>query len=146
VQLCRRGTVYQLQWKKLRMDRESFREIVRYGLPTGVQNSVIGLANVLVQTKYGDVESDAREVPAEEPGAYTVEGTWTFSATRVKDRLGNLKDVAGYYTEELDARGNWTNKTWHEGEKEYPYNCETSPACVRLTWSVPPPGMILILR
>ncbi len=59
VQLCRKGTVYQLQWKKLRMDRESFREIVRYGLPTGVQNSVIGLANVLVQTNINSFDADA---------------------------------------------------------------------------------------
>ena len=106
----------------------------------------LGVTNVLVQTKYGDVASDAQEVLAEEPGAYTVEGTWTFSATRVKDRLGALKDVAGYYTEELDARGNWTNKTWHEGKTAYTYDRATSPACVRLTWSVMPPGLILILR
>ena len=106
----------------------------------------LAVTNVVVATKYGDVESAAQEELAEEPGAYTVEGTWTFSATRVKDKDGILKPVAGYYTEELDALGNWTNKIWHEGETEYPYNCETSPACVRLTWSVPPPGMILILR
>ena len=50
VQLTRKGTVYQLRWKDLRIDGESLKEIVRYGLPTGVQNSVIGFANVLVQT------------------------------------------------------------------------------------------------
>ena len=50
VQLCKKGTVYQLSWKKLRMDLESLKEITKYGLPTGVQNSVIGFANVLVQT------------------------------------------------------------------------------------------------
>lgn len=50
VQLTRRGTVYQLQWKSLRIDPQSLKQIVRYGLPTGVQNSVIGFANVLVQT------------------------------------------------------------------------------------------------
>lgn len=50
IQLTRKGTVYQLQWKKLRMDMTSLKEIVKYGLPTGVQNSVIGFANVLVQT------------------------------------------------------------------------------------------------
>ena len=49
-QLTRKGTVYQLEWKKLRIDSESLKEIVKYGLPTGVQNSVIGFANVLVQT------------------------------------------------------------------------------------------------
>jgi len=106
----------------------------------------LGVTNVLVRTKYGDVASAAQEVLAEAPGAYTVVGSWTFSAASVKNKDGILKPVAGYYTEELDALGNWTNKTWHEGETEYPYNCETSPACVRLTWSVPPPGTILILR
>ena len=49
-QLTRKGTVYQLEWKKLRIDLQSLKEIVKYGLPTGVQNSVIGFANVLVQT------------------------------------------------------------------------------------------------
>ncbi|MBQ6235883.1 MAG: MATE family efflux transporter [Clostridia bacterium] len=49
-QLTRKGTVYCLTWKKLRMDAQSLKEIVKYGLPTGVQNSVIGFANVLVQT------------------------------------------------------------------------------------------------
>ena len=50
VQLTRKGTVYRLERSKLRMDMASLKEIVRYGLPTGVQNSVIGFANVLVQT------------------------------------------------------------------------------------------------
>lgn len=50
VQFTRNGTVYRLEWKKLRMDGKSLRQIVQYGLPTGVQNSVIGFANVLVQT------------------------------------------------------------------------------------------------
>ena len=49
-QLTKKGTVYRLEWKKLRIDLESLKEIVKYGLPTGVQNSVIGFANVLVQT------------------------------------------------------------------------------------------------
>lgn len=50
VQFTRKGTVYQLHGKKLRIDGKSLKEIVRYGIPTGVQNSVIGFANVLVQT------------------------------------------------------------------------------------------------
>ena len=40
---------FRLQWRKLRIDRALFGEIVRYGLPSGVQNSVISLANVVVQ-------------------------------------------------------------------------------------------------
>ena len=50
IQLMKKGTVYQLSWKKLRIDAQSLKEITKYGLPTGVQNSVIGFANVLVQT------------------------------------------------------------------------------------------------
>ncbi len=50
IQLTRKGTVYRLEWKKLRIDLESLKQITKYGLPTGVQNSVIGFANVLVQT------------------------------------------------------------------------------------------------
>ena len=49
-QFMRKETVYTLEWKKLRIDPQSLKEIVKYGLPTGVQNSVIGFANVLVQT------------------------------------------------------------------------------------------------
>lgn len=49
-QLSRKGTFYQLQIRKLRLDRRMIKEILHYGLPSGVQNSVIGLANVIVQT------------------------------------------------------------------------------------------------
>lgn len=57
-QLTRRDTVYALSLRKLRMDAAALREIIRMGLPTGLQNSVIGLANVLVQSHintFGDV-------------------------------------------------------------------------------------------
>ncbi len=50
VHLCRPGTVYQIRWRKVRIDGRMMREIIRYGLPSGVQNSVIALANVIVQT------------------------------------------------------------------------------------------------
>ena len=36
--------------KKIRIHKESLVGIIRYGLPSGVQNSVIGLANVVVQS------------------------------------------------------------------------------------------------
>ena len=48
--LCREGTFYQLQLKKLRCDGRMTREIIHFGLPAGIQNSVIGFANVIVQT------------------------------------------------------------------------------------------------
>ena len=50
LQLCKKDTVYALSWSRLRIDRDILRDILRYGLPTGVQNSVIGLANVMVQS------------------------------------------------------------------------------------------------
>ena len=104
----------------------------------------LGVTNVLVTTKYGD---GTGETLAEVPGAYAVEGSWTFSATEVKDQDGILKNVAGYYTEELDAYGNWTNKTWHEGTAEYTYDTETEGGkTIRLTWCSPRPGMCIILR
>ena len=61
-QLTKKDTVYALRLKLLRMDGRSLREILRYGLPTGVQNSVIGLANVLVQSNintFGSVGTTA---------------------------------------------------------------------------------------
>ena len=48
--LTRTKGVYQLKLSALRIDGPLLREILRYGLPAGIQNSVIGLANVVVQT------------------------------------------------------------------------------------------------
>ncbi len=53
-QLCKKGTVYQLTWSGLRLHSDKLRQILKYGLPTGVQNSVIAFANVLVQTNIND--------------------------------------------------------------------------------------------
>ena len=49
IQFLKKGTVYRLELKKLRFDKAMFREILVYGLPAGIQNSVIGFANVIVQ-------------------------------------------------------------------------------------------------
>lgn len=50
VHLSAKNTAFRLERQKLRIDAEMLRQIVRYGLPSGVQNSVIGFANVIVQT------------------------------------------------------------------------------------------------
>ncbi|MBO2515870.1 MAG: MATE family efflux transporter [Clostridiales bacterium] len=42
---------YRVSVKKLRFDRLMLREIIRLGVPSGVQNSVIALANVVVQSQ-----------------------------------------------------------------------------------------------
>lgn len=49
--LSRKGEVFSIQWRKIRLHGDMLREILRYGLPSGVQNSVIALANVTVQTQ-----------------------------------------------------------------------------------------------
>ena len=57
-QLTRKGTVYRLSFRKLRLHWDILREILRYGLPTAVQNSVIAFANLLVQSNvntFGEV-------------------------------------------------------------------------------------------
>ena len=43
-------TEYRLQVKEIRFHGKSLRQIIQYGLPAGIQNSVIALANVVVQT------------------------------------------------------------------------------------------------
>ena len=50
IQLMKKGNVYTLSADRMRIDGPLVREILRYGLPSGVQNSVIAIANVLVQT------------------------------------------------------------------------------------------------
>ena len=50
VHLLKKGHIYSVEVRKLRFHWDMVKEIVRYGLPSGVQNSVIGFANVLVQT------------------------------------------------------------------------------------------------
>ncbi len=51
IHLTKKGNVYSVSFKKLRFHRDMLRRIVRYGMPSGVQNSVIGIANVIVQTQ-----------------------------------------------------------------------------------------------
>lgn len=49
--LCKRGFEFRVSVEKLRIHPEILKEIVRYGLPSGIQNSVIGLANVVLQSQ-----------------------------------------------------------------------------------------------
>ena len=53
------GTIYQLQLKKVRFHGALMGEIIRTGLPTGVQNSVIAVANVTVQGNINSFGADA---------------------------------------------------------------------------------------
>ena len=49
--LIRYDTVYRVSPKKIRFYPGKFREIISLGLPSGLQNSVISIANVVVQSK-----------------------------------------------------------------------------------------------
>ena len=53
------GTIYRLQIGKIRFHGHLLKEVVRLGLPTGVQNSVIALANVTVQSHINSFGADA---------------------------------------------------------------------------------------
>ena len=50
IRLMRLKADYRLQIKQIRFHRKSLQQIIRYGLPAGVQNSVIAFANVVVQS------------------------------------------------------------------------------------------------
>lgn len=50
VHLLRVKASYQVKIKDVSFDKKSLVEIVKYGLPSGVQNSVIAFANVMVQS------------------------------------------------------------------------------------------------
>ena len=50
IHLLRVDAPYKVSVKQIRFHGKSLLDIVRYGLPSGVQNSVIALANVVVQT------------------------------------------------------------------------------------------------
>ena len=57
--LLRSKDVYRLVPRQIRFDPESLREIVRVGLPSGVQNSMISVANVFVQSSINSFGSAA---------------------------------------------------------------------------------------
>lgn len=49
-QLLRTNESYKLQIREIKFDRKILMEIIRIGLPSGVQNSIIAFANVVVQS------------------------------------------------------------------------------------------------
>ncbi len=51
IHLLQKGNIFTVEINKIRFHRDMLMEIVRYGLPSGVQNSVIALANVIVQSQ-----------------------------------------------------------------------------------------------
>ncbi|MBQ6146323.1 MAG: MATE family efflux transporter [Clostridia bacterium] len=59
VHLLQRDQIYTLKARELKIDSAILREILRIGLPTGVQMSVISIANVLVQRNINSFGADA---------------------------------------------------------------------------------------
>lgn len=58
IQLLRTKDEYKLVWKKVRFDKEMLAQIIKIGLPSGIQNSIIAIANVVVQSSinsYGEM-------------------------------------------------------------------------------------------
>ena len=49
--LSKKGFEYRIELRKIRIHGAILKEIVRHGFPSGVQNSVIGLANVVLQSQ-----------------------------------------------------------------------------------------------
>lgn len=51
IHLMQKGNLYTVSLRAIRFDGQMLAESIRYGLPAGVQNSVIGFANVIVQSQ-----------------------------------------------------------------------------------------------
>lgn len=49
--LFRKGNIFTVEPARIRFHLDLLREIIRYGLPSGIQNSVIAIANVIVQSQ-----------------------------------------------------------------------------------------------
>lgn len=57
--LCHYDTVYRVQLHKIRFNIPMLRQIVHFGLPSGVQNSIIAFANVIEQSNINAFGADA---------------------------------------------------------------------------------------
>ena len=59
IHLLEKDQIYTLKARELRIDGPLLKEIIRIGLPTGIQMSVIAIANVLVQANINSFGADA---------------------------------------------------------------------------------------
>lgn len=57
--LLKKDNDYHIEWKELKIDKDMVSGILKYGIPSGVQNSVIGFANVIVQSHINEFGEDA---------------------------------------------------------------------------------------
>ena len=53
------GRSYQIRWRRVRFEGPMLRQVVALGVPSGVQNSVVSLANVIVQANINAFGSSA---------------------------------------------------------------------------------------
>lgn len=95
--------------------------------------------NVTIATKYGDGSDEDLD---EGVGNYKVEGTYTFSATQVKDSQGNLANVAGYWLSTYED-GDWSGDAWHAGQS---FTYTETMGKVRVKWAPAPAGLMIIVR
>lgn len=58
LRLARGGEGYRFRFRALRLERKMLGEVVRYGLPSGIQNSIIAFANVIVQSNINMFHED----------------------------------------------------------------------------------------
>ena len=58
IRLAKGGEGYQFQLRRLRIEGPMLKEIIRYGLPSGIQNSIIAFANVVVQSNINTFHED----------------------------------------------------------------------------------------
>lgn len=49
IQLIRSKAEYRLRLRRIRFEWDIFKQVVQFGLPSGIQNSIISIANVVVQ-------------------------------------------------------------------------------------------------
>src|SRR5699024_1102836 len=50
---------YRVNWRRVRFEGPTFQRIITLGIPSGVQSSVVSLANVIVQANINAFESAA---------------------------------------------------------------------------------------
>ena len=55
IHLMKVDALYKLKLREVRFHWESLKSIIRFGLPSGIQNSVISFANVVVQTNINSI-------------------------------------------------------------------------------------------
>lgn len=68
--LCHTNTVIHIDLKDMHLDRHCLKEIVRIGLPAGIQGMVFSLSNLLIQAAINSLGADAMAASA---AAFTVE-------------------------------------------------------------------------